>query len=58
MKKKVIISAIVIAVIIGVLVYMHYTPVWVSISNSIVFIAGLVIGWFAKVIYNKYYIHG
>ena len=28
MKKKLIIAAIVIAIIVGVMLYMHYTPFW------------------------------
>ena len=30
MKKKLIIAAIVIAIIVGVMLYMHYTPFWVN----------------------------
>lgn len=55
MKKKTIICiAVIVAVVIGVLVYMHYTPVWVSISNVICGAAGVVVGWIAHVLYNKY----
>ena len=55
MKKKTIIwTVVIVAIVIGVLVYMHYTPVWVSISNVICGAAGLVLGWIAHVLYNKY----
>ena len=55
MKKKTIIRvAIIVAVVIGALVYMHYTPVWVSISNVIFGAVGITIGWIAHVLYNKY----
>lgn len=55
MKKKTIIwIAVIVAVVIGVLVYMHYTPVWVSISNVIFGAVGITIGWIAHVFYNKY----
>lgn len=55
MKKKTIIwVAIIVAVIIGALVYMHYTPVWVSISNVVSLAIGVVVGWIAHVLYNKY----
>lgn len=55
MKKKTIIwIAVIVAVVIGVLVYMHYTPVWVSISNVIFGAVGITIGWIANVLYNKY----
>ena len=55
MKKKTIIwIAVIVAVVIGVLVYMHYTPVWVSISNVIFGAVSIVVGWIAHVLYNKY----
>ena len=55
MKKKTIIwIAVIVAVVIGVLVYMHYTPVCVSISNVIFGAVGIAIGWIAHVLYNKY----
>lgn len=55
MKKKTIIwIAIIVVAIIGVLLYMHYTPVWVSISGIIAFAIGAVVGWIAHVLYNKY----
>ena len=55
MKKKTIIwVAIIVAVVIGVLVYMHYIPVWVSISNVVSLAIGVVVGWIAHVLYNKY----
>lgn len=55
MKKKTIIwVAIIVAVVIGALVYMHYTPVCVSISNVVSLAIGVVAGWIAHVLYNKY----
>lgn len=55
MKKKTIIwVAIIVAVVIGALVYMHYTPVWVSISSVVSLAIGVVVGWIAHVLYNKY----
>lgn len=55
MKKKTIIwTVVIVAIVMGALVYMHYTPVWVSISNVICGAVGLVIGWIAHVLYNKY----
>jgi hypothetical protein len=53
-KKTIILIAVIVAVVIGVLVYMHYTPVWVSISNVIFGAVGIVVGWIAHVLYNKY----
>lgn len=56
MKKRTIIwtVVIVIAVVIGALVYLHYTPVWVSISNVVSGAIGVAVGWIAHVLYNKY----
>lgn len=56
MKKKTIIwVAIIVAVVIGALVYIHYTPVWVSISNVVSLAIGVVAGgWIAHVLHNKY----
>lgn len=53
MKKKLIITAVVaVVVIVGVLLYMHYSPVWVNISN----VAAVIAGWYARVLYAKYVI--
>lgn len=56
MNKKTIIWSIVIviAVVIGVIIYTHGVPVWVSISNVITLVVGVVLGWIAHVLYNKY----
>lgn len=53
-KKKLIIAAIVAVVIIGVILYLHFAPVWTSVVNIIVGAGGIVIGWIAHVLYNKY----
>ena len=36
MKKKLIIAAIVIAIIVGVMLYMHYTPFWVNLFIHVI----------------------
>ena len=55
MKKKTVIwVAVIVAVVIGALVYMHYIPVWVSISNVIFGAVGVTVGCIAHVLYNKY----
>lgn len=51
MKKKLIIAAIVIAIIVGVMLYMHYTPFWVNLTFGV----GVVAGWVAHVVYDKYF---
>jgi len=54
MKKTLITVAIIIAVIVVLCVLAHYMPVWVSITTAVVFLAGGVVGWIAKVWYDKY----
>lgn len=54
MKKKIILIAIVVAVIVALCFSAHYMPVWASIVTIAVLILGGVIGWFAKVFYDKY----
>lgn len=48
MKKKLIILAIVIIVIVGLLAYYQFVPFWASIVSTGAFIAGMVVGWWAK----------
>ena len=55
MKKKLIFSAIVVVIIIAILLFAHYAPVWVSLTNIITFIVGAAIGWIARIIYEKYF---
>ncbi len=55
MKKRVIVLAIVIAVIVGVMLYMHYTPFWVNITTVVSFAIGAVAGWVSNVVYRRYF---
>ena len=55
MKKNLIILAIAIAVIIAVILYMHYVPVWINLQNIVVFVAGAVVGVLGLYTYNKYF---
>ena len=55
MKKKLIIAAIVIAIIVGVMLYMHYTQFWVNLTTVVSFGVGAVVGWVAHMVYNKYF---
>lgn len=48
MKKKLIVLAIVVAVIVGLLAYYQYVPFWASIVSTGAFIAGILLGWNAK----------
>ena len=51
MKQKLIILAIAIVVIVGLLAYYQYVPFWASIVS---FIAGMIVGWMAKVWSEKH----
>lgn len=57
LKKTLIITAIVLVVVDGVLLYVHYSPVWVNLSNVVALAIGVVIGWIARVLYAKYVIN-
>lgn len=48
MKKKMIMMAIVIAVIVGLLAYYQYVPFWESIVSTGAFLFGVYLGWLAK----------
>ena len=48
MKKKLIVLAIVVAMIVGLLAYYQYVPFWASIVSTGAFIAGILLGWHAK----------
>ncbi|QIG64743.1 hypothetical protein SJC03_65 [Bacteroides phage SJC03] len=55
MKKKLIILAIVIAVIVAVMLYMHYIPIWINLQNIVVFAVGVIVGVLGFYTYNKYF---
>lgn len=48
MKKKLIVLAVVVAVIVGLLAYYQYVPFWASIVSTGAFITGILLGWNAK----------
>ncbi len=48
MKKKMILLAIILAVIVGLLVYYQYVPLWVSIVSTGAFLFGVYLGWLVK----------
>lgn len=53
-KKILIVVAIILALIVIASVYMHYTPLIVSIVTTLVALASFVGGWMA----NKHWPHG
>lgn len=48
MKKKLIVCAIVLVVIVGLLAYYQYVKFWVSIVSTGAFLFGVFLGWLAK----------
>lgn len=54
MKKQIIIIvAIIVATILGCVFYAHYVPFWVLLCTIVSFFVGGIVGWFARVLYNK-----
>lgn len=37
------------------MLYMHYTPFWVNLTTVASFGVGVVAGWVAHVVYDKYF---
>lgn len=54
MKKKIIFWAIVIVLLIGLGLWLKYTSFGVTVVTILVGAAGLVAGWIAKILYDKY----
>lgn len=55
MKKQIIIYSVIAAIaIVGLVLYFHYMPVWISISNIVAFIIGVGLAVFAIYLKNKY----
>lgn len=54
MKRKIIFIAIIVVIVIAILLFAHYAPVWVSITNLVALVIGVVLGWIANVAYNKF----
>lgn len=48
MKKRVIVSVIVLVAIVALLAYYHFVPLWASVVSTGAFLAGGVAGWLAR----------
>lgn len=48
MKQKLIMMAIIIVIVVGLLAYYQYVPLWVSIVSTGAFLFGVLLGWLAK----------
>lgn len=53
MKKKIITVTVVVAVIIGLLWFYKFVPLWGTIVSTGAFIAGIAVGVFVKKWYDK-----
>lgn len=58
MKKKLIIAAIVVFIVVGLLAYYQYIPFWASIVSTGAFIVGIIAGWYFKGWSDKHIIDG
>ena len=54
MKKKIIFWVIIVVLLIGLGLWLKYTSFGVTIVTILVGLGGLVIGWIAKILYDKY----
>ena len=48
MKRRMILMAIVVVIIVGLLAYYQYVPFWASIVSTGAFIFGVILSWLAK----------
>ena len=48
MKKKMILIAIIIVLVVGLLAYYQHVPFWASIVSTGAFLFGVYLGWLAK----------
>lgn len=53
-KKKIIFGSIIVVIVIAIIVFMKFAPLWVSLTTVVSFGVGAVVGWIAKVLYDKY----
>ena len=53
-KKKVIFWAVVVVIILALLAIVSYVPYYVNILNLVSFVAGGCVGWFGRIVYQKY----
>lgn len=54
MKKRILFWVAVAAIVIVALVFVKCASFWVSVNALVSFAAGAVIGWWAKMFYDKY----
>lgn len=52
MKKKA--FWMIMAVVVVIALFMHYAPVWVSVTSIISLAIGCIIGWLAHLLYNRH----
>lgn len=53
-KKKIIFWVAIVLVVVGIVIYAKFAPVWVSLTNIVVGGVSIVIGWIGHIFYSKY----
>lgn len=53
-KKKIIFWSVIVVIVIAVILFIKLAPLWVSLPSVASFGGGTVIGWIAKILYDKY----
>nr|DAQ93340.1 MAG TPA: hypothetical protein [Caudoviricetes sp.] len=54
MKKKQIFWLIIGLIVVLVIVFVKVVPVWASLTGIVSLACGLVVGWWGKILYDKY----
>ena len=54
MKKKLIFTAIVVMILIGLGLWLKYTSFGVTVVTILVGLGGIVLGWIGKILYDRY----
>lgn len=54
MKRKIIFWAVVVVLLIGLGLWLKYTSFGVAVVTILVGLGGIVIGWLAKMLYDRY----
>lgn len=53
-KKKIIFWIAIVLIVVGVVIYAKFAPVWVSLTNIAIGGGSIVLGWIAHILYDKY----
>lgn len=56
-KHSLILLAIIVAVIVGIVLFNKYAPVWVTLTVIGAWVVGVISGWWLRIIAAKYFIN-